>query len=167
MRPWSVCWLFDFPIHSPRLNPSRTLQMVTVLCHGDTQCSYSETKFIWLYVCAWLQKCTFYHVTCNIICKGLLEKYISSHIDAFTLRKQDDDTNFHMDFIVATSNLRAENYGISPSDKHKVSIPACYKYMGKSTYCQYHLYLVLESIYDIFCYFVFLLLAYFDVSKHL
>ncbi|XP_011672400.2 ubiquitin-like modifier-activating enzyme 1 [Strongylocentrotus purpuratus] len=33
--------------------------------------------------------------------------------------EKDDDTNFHMDFIVATSNLRAENYGISPSDKHK------------------------------------------------
>ena len=27
--------------------------------------------------------------------------------------EKDDDTNFHMDFIVATSNLRAENYGIT------------------------------------------------------
>ena len=34
---------------------------------------------------------------------------------------QDDDSNFHMDFIVAASNLRAENYEIAPADKHKVS----------------------------------------------
>ena len=33
---------------------------------------------------------------------------------------QDDDSNFHMDFIVAASNLRAENYGIAPADRHKV-----------------------------------------------
>ena len=35
---------------------------------------------------------------------------------------QDDDTNYHMDFIVATSNLRAANYSIPPADKHKVSV---------------------------------------------
>jgi len=34
--------------------------------------------------------------------------------------EKDDDTNFHMDFIVATSNLRAENYDIEPADRHKV-----------------------------------------------
>ncbi|PIK56290.1 putative ubiquitin-like modifier-activating enzyme 1 [Apostichopus japonicus] len=32
---------------------------------------------------------------------------------------EDDDTNLHMDFICATSNLRAENYEIPPADKHK------------------------------------------------
>lgn len=34
--------------------------------------------------------------------------------------EKDDDTNFHMDFIVAASNLRAENYDIAPADRHKV-----------------------------------------------
>ena len=31
--------------------------------------------------------------------------------------EKDDDTNFHMDFITAASNLRARNYGIKESDK--------------------------------------------------
>jgi ubiquitin-activating enzyme E1 len=34
--------------------------------------------------------------------------------------EKDDDTNFHMDFITAASNLRAENYSIPPADRHKV-----------------------------------------------
>ena len=34
--------------------------------------------------------------------------------------EKDDDTNLHMDFITACSNLRAENYDIPPADKHKV-----------------------------------------------
>lgn len=33
---------------------------------------------------------------------------------------QDDDTNFHMDYIVAASNLRAENYDIPAADRHQV-----------------------------------------------
>uniref|UniRef100_A0A7S2S539 Ubiquitin-activating enzyme E1 C-terminal domain-containing protein n=1 Tax=Mucochytrium quahogii TaxID=96639 RepID=A0A7S2S539_9STRA len=33
--------------------------------------------------------------------------------------EKDDDTNFHMDFITATSNLRARNYGIAEADKHQ------------------------------------------------
>jgi len=39
--------------------------------------------------------------------------------------EKDDDTNFHMDFIVATSNLRAENYDIEPADRHKVRHVDC------------------------------------------
>ncbi|KAF9057412.1 ubiquitin activating enzyme [Panaeolus papilionaceus] len=32
--------------------------------------------------------------------------------------EKDDDTNFHIDFITAASNLRATNYGINPADRH-------------------------------------------------
>lgn len=33
--------------------------------------------------------------------------------------EKDDDTNFHVDFVTATSNSRAMNYGIEPADKFK------------------------------------------------
>jgi len=33
--------------------------------------------------------------------------------------EKDDDTNFHMDFITSTSNLRARNYSIEEADRHK------------------------------------------------
>jgi len=39
-------------------------------------------------------------------------------MDAVDFEK-DDDTNFHMDFITACSNLRATNYSIPNADKHK------------------------------------------------
>ena len=32
--------------------------------------------------------------------------------------EKDDDTNHHIDFITAASNLRAINYSISPADRH-------------------------------------------------
>ena len=39
--------------------------------------------------------------------------------------EKDDDSNFHMEFIVAASNLRAENYDISPADRHQVHLSSC------------------------------------------
>ena len=38
--------------------------------------------------------------------------------------EKDDDSNFHMDFIVAASNLRAENYSIAAADRHKSKLIA-------------------------------------------
>jgi ubiquitin-activating enzyme E1 len=38
--------------------------------------------------------------------------------------EKDDDDNFHMDFIVAASNARAENYDIPPADKHQSKLIA-------------------------------------------
>lgn len=47
----------------------------------------------------------------------------SSSLAGFRLNpiefEKDDDTNFHMDYITAASNLRAINYGIQPADRHK------------------------------------------------
>ena len=38
--------------------------------------------------------------------------------------EKDDDTNFHIDFITAASNLRAENYKILTADRHKTKFVA-------------------------------------------
>uniref|UniRef100_A0A8C4WD37 Ubiquitin-activating enzyme E1 C-terminal domain-containing protein n=1 Tax=Gopherus evgoodei TaxID=1825980 RepID=A0A8C4WD37_9SAUR len=42
-----------------------------------------------------------------------------SHHASLALTFQDDDSNGHVDFIMAASNLRAANYGIAPADWHK------------------------------------------------
>lgn len=36
--------------------------------------------------------------------------------------EKDDDTNFHIDFVTATSNLRARNYKIEEADRHKTKV---------------------------------------------
>jgi ubiquitin-activating enzyme E1 len=38
--------------------------------------------------------------------------------------EKDDDTNYHIDFITAASNLRALNYSITTADRHKVKFIA-------------------------------------------
>ena len=38
--------------------------------------------------------------------------------------EKDDDTNHHIDFITASSNLRAENYQIAQADRHKIKFIA-------------------------------------------
>ena len=38
--------------------------------------------------------------------------------------EKDDDTNYHIDFITAASNLRAINYGIAPADRYKTKFIA-------------------------------------------
>ena len=38
--------------------------------------------------------------------------------------EKDDDSNHHIDFITATSNLRASNYGITIADRHKTKFVA-------------------------------------------
>uniref|UniRef100_A0A4W6CYZ3 E1 ubiquitin-activating enzyme n=1 Tax=Lates calcarifer TaxID=8187 RepID=A0A4W6CYZ3_LATCA len=42
-----------------------------------------------------------------------------SHCLCVFAPEKDDDTNFHMDYIVAASNLRAENYDIPAADRHQ------------------------------------------------
>jgi len=36
--------------------------------------------------------------------------------------EKDDDSNHHVEFVAATSNLRAENYDIPLADKMKVGV---------------------------------------------
>ena len=38
--------------------------------------------------------------------------------------EKDDDSNHHIDFITAASNLRAKNYGITSADRHKTKLIA-------------------------------------------
>jgi len=47
-----------------------------------------------------------------------ISKFSETKLTAIEFEK-DDDTNFHIDFISATANLRASNYSIPPANKHK------------------------------------------------
>uniref|UniRef100_A0A452IG42 Ubiquitin-activating enzyme E1 n=1 Tax=Gopherus agassizii TaxID=38772 RepID=A0A452IG42_9SAUR len=52
--------------------------------------------------------------------QALLEVgYGSTHLMEPIHFEKDDDSNGHVDFIMAASNLRAANYGIAPADWHK------------------------------------------------
>lgn len=42
--------------------------------------------------------------------------------------EKDDDSNHHIEFITAASNLRAENYDIQPADRMKVSVVGVMSY---------------------------------------
>ena len=64
---------------------------------------------------------------------GTLEKLISQLPSAKSLQdsklepvefEKDDDTNHHIDFITAASNLRAQNYAIQEADRHKTKFIA-------------------------------------------
>ncbi|KAF7664666.1 hypothetical protein LDENG_00169960 [Lucifuga dentata] len=55
----------------------------------------------------------------------LKDKLASLSLNSLTMQmhpidfEKDDDNNFHMDYIVAASNLRAENYDIPAADRHQ------------------------------------------------
>ena len=59
-----------------------------------------------------------------------LIRELTSHVSSNNSRmtpidfEKDDDTNFHIDFITAVSNLRATNYGIQTADRHKTKFIA-------------------------------------------
>jgi len=38
--------------------------------------------------------------------------------------EKDDDSNFHIDFMAATANLRARNYSIAEADRFKIKMIA-------------------------------------------
>lgn len=40
-----------------------------------------------------------------------------------TWASQDNDSNFHMDFVAAAASLRAQNYGIPPANRNQVTVP--------------------------------------------
>ena len=76
--------------------------------------------------------------------------------------EKDDDTNHHVEFVTATSNLRAANYSIEPADRMKVRIlrildvsQSPFHFQERSTYIRYlivHLYSNSIGVYGIMVY---------------
>lgn len=56
------------------------------------------------------------------MCQGLDYITVISNMCLSFYLVQDVDDNFHMDYIVAASNLRAENYDIPAADRLQVRI---------------------------------------------
>lgn len=62
----------------------------------------------------------------NQLVSRLSKKDCSAIKDTFNLQEfeKDDDSNFHIDFMTATGNLRARNYRIVEVDRLKVKLTA-------------------------------------------
>lgn len=53
----------------------------------------------------------------------LEQKYNNTKINVVEFEK-DDDTNYHIDFMAATANLRARNYKIPEAERFKIKMIA-------------------------------------------
>ena len=69
-----------------------------------------------IYVWLWSK----YEISSDHILKAVLTDMAKKILPADF--EKDDDSNRHIDFIVACSNLRAENYGIEPADRSKSKV---------------------------------------------
>lgn len=61
--------------------------------------------------------------TCQWQTGGRAEGYHCSVDTPVIWAWQDDDGNFHMDFVVAATDLRCQNYGILPVNHARVTSP--------------------------------------------